>query len=186
MTPIAARYRRLAHRFTDVIDGVPAERWNDPSPCDGWSAMDVARHVVTTEADFLTRMGFETPAVAQPDDATAVLAAWPAVRDAVQARLDDPASADHEYDGWFGRTTFAATIDTFYSFDLAVHAWDLARAAELDAFLEIPADELVAIRRAVEGMGEGARMPGVLGPALPVADDADVQTRLLADLGRRA
>lgn len=180
------RYRRLAHRFTEMIDAVPADRRDAPSPCEGWSAFDVVEHVVTTEADFLTRMGFDAPSVAGPDGTVDVLAAWPLVRDAVQSHLDEPAHADHTYDGWFGPTTFAATIDTFYSMDLTVHGWDLAQAAGLDAFIQIPADELINVRTALASMGEAARMPGILGPALTVDPDADEQTRLLAELGRRA
>ena len=182
MNQRADRYRRLSQRFTEILAAVLADRWQAPSPCDGWSALDVVAHVVRTQAEFLTRMGFESPTVDESD----VLATWPAVRDAVQTRLDHPADAEREYDGWFGRTTFEATIDTFYSMDLTVHGWDVARATDLGPFLQIPGDELATIRAAVEQLGDSARMPGVFGPALPVTDDADEQTRLLADIGRKA
>lgn len=176
MSAIADRYRRLAHRFTEMIDAVPAQQWDAASPCEGWSARDVVEHVTSTERDFLSRMGFDAPSPAE----------WPAVRDAVQARLDDPADAGHEYDGMLGRTTFGESIDTFYCMDLVVHGWDLARAAGLESFLEIPSDELATVRVALEGFGDNARLPGVFGPALAVGADADDQTRLLADLGRQA
>ena len=182
MNERADRYRRLSQRFTEIVDAVQADRWESPSPCEGWSARDVVAHVVRTEAEFLTRMGFESPTL----DGSDALAMWPAVREAVQARLDDPADADREYDGWLGRTTFAASIDMFYSMDLTVHGWDLARATDLEAFMNFPDDELAAVRAAVEQLGDSVRMPGVFGPALPVAADADEQTRLLAEIGRKA
>ncbi len=53
MSDIAERYRRLAGTFEERIAAVPADRWEDPSPCEDWTARDVVRHVVDTQALFL-------------------------------------------------------------------------------------------------------------------------------------
>lgn len=98
--------------------------------------------------------------------------------------LHDPARADHAYEGYFGPTTFAATVDDFYSFDLVVHRWDLARAVGLTEYEAMDADELARIRRSGAVFGESARMPGVLGAELPAPADASEQERVLAWLGR--
>ena len=182
MSETADRFRRLAAHFTATVDAVPDERWDDPSPCEGWSARDVVRHVATTEWDFLTRLEL-APAGVVPDPEP--LAAWPTSRDAVQAVLDDPARADTPYESSFGPTTFSSVVDRFYAFDLIVHAWDIARAAGLPELEPMPADEIARVTADAEALGEALRSPGVCGPPVPVPDDADAQSRLLGFLGRQ-
>ena len=176
------RYRRLATRFTDLIDVVPADRWDAASPCEGWSVADVVEHVVTTELDFFGRQPFG--ATAANVDIADPVAAWPGVRDLVQSALDDPVTARHAFDGYFGPTTFAATLADFYCADLVVHVWDIARAAGLDMFTAIDASEMVAIRAGFQQIEATMRQPGLFGAALDVPSDATEQTRFLAFLGR--
>lgn len=180
---IADRYRRLAGRFTEVVDAVPDNRWNSPSPCEGWKATDVLEHVVSTEADHLKQMDIE---LGESIDGIEPLKAWPIVRDRVQLALETPADAGHEYDGVFGRTTFAESVDKFYSFDLVIHAWDLARATGLKEFEAMPPGEVETVTKALEPLAEHMRQPGVFGPEVSVPDDADPQIKLLGVVGRRA
>lgn len=63
MTP-ADRYRLVSSQFDQLLADVPADRWDAPSPCEGWTARQVVQHVVDTEADLLDRMGFDAPDVA--------------------------------------------------------------------------------------------------------------------------
>ena len=90
------------------------------------------------------------------------LGAFTAARDAVQAALDDPATAAQEYDGMFGRTTFAESVDGFLSADLVIHRWDLARATGQD---ETPPRRRGArVHEMLEPMDEKMRGPGAFGP----------------------
>jgi uncharacterized protein (TIGR03086 family) len=178
---ISSRYRIVAGRLADLMAAVPADRWSSPSPCSDWSAADVAEHVVATEADLLGRMDFATPDGLVTDD---VSTSWDAVRTAVQDALDDPMRADHEYDGYFGPTTFAQTIDRFYTSDIVIHTWDLARAAGLPQFEPIEEVEMERIVASYEGLGDMMRQPGLLGPAIDVDDEASEQTKFLAFYGR--
>lgn len=171
----ADRYRRLASRFTELIDAVPADRWSQPSPCDGWTAADVVEHVVSTQLEFLQRHEF-----ADADSA----ADWPVVRELMQTTLDDPTRAGLEFDGYFGPTSFAGTIDDFYSADLVVHAWDIAIATGAEAFAAIDPDEMARVRSGLAPMEEAMRQPGLFGAAVEVPADADEQTRFLAFIGR--
>ena len=182
MPDVADRYRRLAARLTAVVDAVPDGTWSRPSPCDGWTAEDVLGHVATTEWDFLTARGL-APGGAEPPEAPSE--AWPFVRDLVQDVLDDPARADTPYDGYFGPTTFAASVDTFYAMDLVVHGWDLAHATGLEDFEPMPADEVERILDQAHALGDNLRLPGVCGPAIEIGPDASRQDQLLAYLGRR-
>ena len=179
MTP-ADRYRLVSSQFDQLLADVPADRWDAPSPCEGWTARQVVQHVVDTEADLLDRMGFDAPDVAGVEP----VEAWHRVHRAVEAALDDPARANHEYDGYFGRTTFARTVDDFYSFDLVVHRWDVAHAVGLAGHERIDDDELARLRAGAEGFGDAMRMPGIFGPEGPAPVDASAQERFLAWIGR--
>ena len=70
--------------------------------------------------------------------------------------------------------------------DLVVHAWDLARAAGLKEFEEMPAGEIDNVMAALAPLGDNMRQPGVFGPEVAVPADADEQTKLLGVVGRRA
>jgi len=175
-------YRRLAATFSDRVDAVPTDRWDAPSPCDGWTTRDVVAHVVETQTRMVGVVGLSVPD--GPSVTEDPAAAWRHTRDAVQAILNDPAKASLEYDGHFGRTDLASTMRTFYCFDLVAHGWDIARAAGLDE--TIPGTDLDLLDAVVAQLGDSIRTDGVCGPAVGVPDDADRQTRTLATLGRRA
>jgi uncharacterized protein (TIGR03086 family) len=176
------RYRRLAGDFTQTVQAVPPDRWNNPSPCEDWTALDIVRHVVETHDMFLGLVGRSlNPAPTVDED---VEKAWISARDQVQADLDDPERAREEYDGYFGRTTFEGSVGTFLGFDLLVHRWDLARATGGDERLNL--DDVREVRRRAEELGDTLRSDGVCGSALEPAPGADEQTQLLAFLGRRA
>jgi uncharacterized protein (TIGR03086 family) len=182
MTDIPARYARLAEEFAATIAAVPTDRWGNRSPCPEWTARDLVRHVVETQGTFLGLVGRELGPVPSVDVDPG--AAWDAARKAVQADLDDPARAGAEYDGYFGRSTFAGAVDGFVCFDLIVHRWDLARATGLDERLD-PAD-VRSVMEQTAAFGETLRSDQICGPALTPPDGADEQTRMLAFLGRQA
>ena len=182
MSSIADHYRRLARAFSDTVEAVPPDRWDDPSPCEGWSARDVVKHVVDSEFGMLVRVGLAPGSLPSDDDPSA---RWSAIRDHVQEMLDDPARAGLEYDGFFGRTSFEKTIDQFGCFDLLVHRWDLARAVGLTSHEAMPPDEISHAFDVSRSLGDSLRQSGVCAPPVEVADDADEQTRFLAFLGRR-
>lgn len=178
----AERFRRLAAAFADKIAAVRPERWHLPSPCEGWTARDVVRHVVDTQGLFLGLVGRELGPVPSVDDDP--LAAWNAARQVVQANLDDPQLAESTFDGYFGRTTYAQAIDRFVCTDLVLHGWDLARATGLDE--RIDPDDVARVMEHMQFFGEAARSPQAFGPELEPPPGADELTRLLAFTGRRA
>jgi uncharacterized protein (TIGR03086 family) len=63
-----------------------------------------------------------------------------------------------------------------------MHTWDLARATGQDERLD-PA-ECEALLTGMEPMDDVLRQSGQYGPKVEVPADADVQTRLLAFIGR--
>ena len=180
MSEIAERYRRVAAGFTERVEAVPADRWTSASPCEGWDARAVVRHVVDAHGLFEGMVGRSLGDIPSVDDDPA--AAWAAARDVLQADLEDPERAGFEYDGFFGRSTFEGGVDRILAGDVLVHTWDLARATGLDETL--PADEVERGLVAIESMGDAVRTAGVFGPAVEPPPDADAQTRLLCYTGR--
>lgn len=176
----ADRYRRLAARLSDTVAAVPREAWGNASPCRGWSAAEVLRHVIDSETGLLRREGLAVPDGPAVDDDP--IRAWAHARDAVQAVLDDPDLAGTEYEAFGRTTTVEATFATFMSVDLVTHRWDIAHATGVDD--TIPAEDIVFVRAFTERMGDLARTSGAFGPELSAPPGADEQTRLLAFLGR--
>jgi uncharacterized protein (TIGR03086 family) len=90
--------------------------------------------------------------------------------------------AEKEYDGYFGRTTIAATMADFYGWDLVVHGSDIARATGQE--WSVTDEEAAALHRTADGWGDALYSDGVCAEAVPVPDDASASDRLLARLGR--
>ena len=179
---VAARYRRLADAFAATVAAVPADRWENPSPCSGWTARAVVRHLVAVQETFLGLVGLELGDVASVDDDP--VAAWRDASAVMQTELDDPDRAAAEFEGYVGRSTLAEAADRFVCFDLVVHRWDLARATGQDE--RLPPEEIPVLAQVTEDFGVAIRGHGVCGPALTPPAGADEQTRLLAYLGRQA
>ncbi|GAB3205181.1 TIGR03086 family metal-binding protein [Marinactinospora thermotolerans] len=182
MSEISARYERLATEFAATVARVPAERWDAASPCAGWTALDVVRHVVDTQGAFLGLIGRE--AAPLPSVEEDPLAAWKGAAHGVQTVLDDPRQAATTFEGHFGVTAFEEAVDRFIAFDLVVHRWDLARATGLDERIA-PAD-LRWIGEAAAGFATEPSAKEHFAPGLTPPPGADEQTRVLALLGRRA
>lgn len=176
------RYRRLAERFTAVVDAVPDDRWGSPSPCLEWTARDVVEHVVQSQRGYAEGAGEQLPA--GPDVATDPVGAWHATREVVQALLDDRDRAGRVVEGRMGSASIEATMGRFHCVDLVVHGWDLASAAGTDD--QVPSAELAWVRAQVEELSDMARQPGGFGPEVEAPEGADETAATMAFLGRRA
>ncbi|GGK29977.1 hypothetical protein GCM10010124_23420 [Pilimelia terevasa] len=183
MSDIAEAHRTAAAAFTDRVRGVAPDAWDNPAPCAGWVARDVVRHLVEWLPGFLAAGSTATlPAV--PDVDADPLAAWTAHRDAVQALLEDPARAAAVlHNPHLGELPVARAVDMFYTTDVFLHTWDLARATGQDERLD--PDRCAALLAGMTGMEQAMRASGQFGPAVPVPADADAQTRLLGFIGRQ-
>ncbi len=109
--------------------------------------------------------------------------AWRTQTDAVQALLDDPATADRVHDlPHIGTMSLGQAIAMIYTSDVFLHRWDLARATGQDETLD--PDKCAEMLEGMLPMDEVLRQSGQYGPRVAVPDDADVQTKLLAFIGR--
>ena len=183
MTALSAqeRYGRAADGFATALRGVGEAAWTAASPCEDWTARDVAAHVIETHRRILTRLhgGDPTP----PDSTQDLVAAWAVESDAVRSALGDPERADTLVQGMGGEQPFSDLVGTLLTADTALHTWDLAVATGQESRL----DEQVVrdVQAFLTPMDAMLRAPGGFGPALEVDPDADPQSRLLAFTGRR-
>jgi uncharacterized protein (TIGR03086 family) len=176
----ARRHRLIADDFARVVHGT--KEWDAASPVPQWAARDVVVHLVEWLPGFVAG-GCAVRLPSGPAPAALPVAAWDLHQRAVQAVLDDPASADTEFTNQHtGAMPLAQAIDRFYTSDVFLHTWDLARATGQDDALD---PELCAgMLAGMEPLEDLIRGSGQYGPAVPVPDDADVQTRLLGFIGR--
>jgi uncharacterized protein (TIGR03086 family) len=176
----AERHRRIAGDFTDRVHGV--KQWDAPAPVAGWTAADVVRHLVEWLPPFLAGgAAAELPAGPAVDDDPA--GAWETHRAGVQALLDDPESARREFaNPHTGRLPLDQAIDRFYTSDVFMHTWDLARATGQDDRLD--PDFCAALLVGMEPLDDLLRASGQYGPRVPTPGDADARTRLVAFIGR--
>ena len=182
MSEQADRYRKVSATFTQKVNEVPADAWDNPSPVDGWVARDVVGHLVEwLPAFFFGTWDIEAEPI--PSPATEPARSWAVLNETIQRALDDPAVAQSERDVRFGRASFESTIDMICTADVLIHTWDLARATGLDETLD--AAEVHRFVDSMEPMDQMLRDSGHYGPRVPVGPDADEQTRLIAFLGRQ-
>lgn len=175
----ASQFLTLLAPLTAVVERVPFTAWDAPSPCEGWTARDVLRHVVDSQRGFLTGHDVEMPTVTLGLDPAE---AWREHAAAMQRALSDPVVAGRAYDGYVGRTTVGETLLDFFGLDLVVHRWDLATAAGIDE--RMSDDELAFVEGRADSLGDALYSDGVCRAGVEPPAGGDRQARLLARLGR--
>ena len=182
MTP-AEEHRWIAAIFTERVHGAAPSAWDRPAPPEGWTARDVVRHLVEWFPAFLkSGAGITLPHGPSVDDDP--VAAWTVHSDGVQVLLDDPSTPGKVLSNpHTGDVPLDQAIDRFYTADVFMHTWDLSRATGQDETLdEAKCAELL---EALLPLDDLLRKSGQYGPRVQVPDDADVQTRMLAFIGRQ-
>ncbi|MFI6027969.1 TIGR03086 family metal-binding protein [Amycolatopsis magusensis] len=174
----AQQHAHDAARFTELVNSASPGDWARPSPVPEWTAFDIVKHLVEWSRGFLTGAGIELPALNVEADP---VAAWKQQVTDIQAIVDDPAgrvlSNPHT-----GDNPVDEAIDQFYTADVWAHSWDLAKALGREPELgEERCDAALAAMKPMEQMLRGS---GQFGAAVPVADDAPAQDRLMAFIGR--
>ena len=81
MSDILERYERITEQFSDRVRAVPAGAWDNPSPCEGWTARDVVGHLTSWITEFFGAQGVTFPAAPSVDEDP--VAAWEAVRSTI-------------------------------------------------------------------------------------------------------
>jgi uncharacterized protein (TIGR03086 family) len=81
-----------------------------------------------------------------------------------------------------GEVPLPEAVDRFYTPDVFMHTWDLARATGQDESLD--PGKCAELLEGMLPIDDLLRRSGQYGPRVDVPESADVQTRLLAFIGR--
>ena len=180
---ISRLYSRVAQAFTDRLQDCPQDRWNSASPCPGWTAWDIAAHVVGNHR----RASAELSARRLPGSGLGedVVDAWRAATAEVQTALESPTTARQVLGVEFDSLPFEQFVRRMACADTLIHTWDFARATGQDERLDPEAVEIAWSFLAAEDAD--IRLPYAFGAKVVPTDTdetADAQTRLLNFLGR--
>ncbi len=182
---------RCGRRLAALVAGVGAGQWHDPTPCSEWDVRTLVHHLLYEqrwvpplfEGLTIADVGDRFEGDLLPGDAPA----WPGVL----ASAIDEAHAAVTQPGALGRTvhlSFGDVPGQEYALqltaDLAIHAWDLARATGQDDTLDPGAVALLLPW--TEQYGDLLTASGMFGARIDAGPGAPDDVRLLGLLGRRA
>lgn len=187
-TPLtaAALHRRAVESWQERLDAVPADRWQERTPCAAWTVRDLVNHVVAEELWAVPLLAGATLEevgdrfdgdVLGDDPAGSGRSAAAAATAAVEERLPEGGKVQLSY----GDEDVEEYVRQLAA-DHLVHGWDLAVATGGDPGLD---PELVDAVAGWYAEREGLyRSAGIVGPH--VQRSGDPQTELLAAFGRDA
>lgn len=153
--------------------GQVGERWDRPSPCGEWDARGVLEHVIGFH-DVLILVPLGVKPDRPRDDP---MARWAVTAEAISAVTEEDVTFPEGAEA-AGYTRLFPLLTT----DVLVHTWDLAAAVGLEVVLD---PDLCAV--ALEGVQRNAEKiaaSGMFDPPVAVPPGSDVQSALVALLGR--
>jgi uncharacterized protein (TIGR03086 family) len=185
-TELIALFQRAQAAFTDRVDAVKPEQWDDEA-LPGWTVADLVAHLVS-EALWAPPLLAGEPHVEGrfPEDTNDLLGddpltGWESAADGALAAFAQDRALLHTVHLQRGPTSAAEYIEELTA-DLTVHSWDLARATDGDTELDpalVTAALVVADRLPADGV------PCLFDRPLDVPRTAAPQVRLLGRYGRR-
>jgi uncharacterized protein (TIGR03086 family) len=182
------RYIRAQDGFGQRVHAVRDDVWSDPTPDTEWDVRELVNHLVVEQLWVPPLMAGSTIAdVGDRFDGDQLGddpgQAWDRAAAAAREAFSAPGAFDRIVHLSAGDKPAVEYLREM-AMDLVIHTWDLARALHVDEQLE---PELVDwVYRRYEPQADSLASWGVFAPRVPVPDDADQQTKLLAIFGRDA
>ena len=173
--------------FDRAVTKVGISDWDSPTPCTEWDIKGLVSHIVGEQlwvpellaGKTVEEVGDKFDGDILNDDP---IGTWTIASQAARAAWLEPGTLDREVHLSYGDAD-GREYCWQMTVDLAVHGWDLATALGVSADID---DELAeAILGYVEPQISAWRGTGMFADPVPVPDDADPQSRLVAALGRR-
>jgi uncharacterized protein (TIGR03086 family) len=179
MADLLDRLHTAAAGLTRAIHAADEwDAWDAHSPCEGWTAGDVADHVVDNYVSVAERLGRE---VTKTGDRALD---WATARDTVLRAAGRDGALDSLITSPDGEMPLGRFLAVYLEVDTLVHTWDIARAVGADESL----DEEVC-RRCFDRMiraDENMRRSGSFGPKLAFGEEDPIQVKALRFFGRPA
>ncbi len=190
MTDVVDLHGRSGRRFAALVAGVGPEQWHNGTPCSEWDVRELVHHLLYEQRwvpplfDGLTveQVGGRFDGDLMGEDT----AAWPGLLassiDEAHAAVAQPGSLERTVHLSFGDVPGREYVMQLTA-DLAIHAWDLARATGQDDSLDPGVVALLLPwTEANAGLLTGS---GMFGSPIDVGAGAGDDARLLGLLGRR-
>ena len=182
-------HRRALAATERIVAGIRPDQWQRPTPCTEWDVRTVLNHIVSENlwvpelmaGKTIEEVGdrFEGDVLGQDP-----LAAYRASAQVAAEAFATPGALRRPVAVSYGPVP--GSVYAGHRFlDVVVHGWDLAAGSDQDTRLD---PNLVQALWAlvVEPERVGLQHSGVFGAPVPTLADADLQTRLLGALGRKA
>jgi uncharacterized protein (TIGR03086 family) len=178
--PVADLERAL-QAATTIVDGVPDDRREAPSPCDGWTVADVVEHVITGNHGVAAALSPDLPTPAENHESLGGRFRSSSAR-AVTA-FSAPGVLAGTVTIPFGTVPVPVAVQ-LRTIEALVHGWDVAVASgqEPAALPDDLAQAGIAFTESMLATRDRAHLP--FAPAVAVADSAAAIDRLAALLGR--
>lgn len=187
MTDALSLHATALEEFDRRVRAVRSDQWHEPTPCSDWDVRMLVDHLVTEQLWVpLLLDGATVEDVGDRFDGDQLgddpVAAWARASAAAREAFAAPGALHRPVELSYGRRPAEGYCEEM-TMDLAVHAWDLARGIGADEQLD--PDLVAAVHEGVQRHAEALASTGLFDPPVPVGEDADTRTRLLALLGRR-
>ena len=185
--------RKTTLRVKEVVAGVEQSQAQDPTPCSEWDVRGLLNHLIGV-LEFTAGCIAGNPPNIRPADADSsytdepdvavLIEAYHAVLDRVLQSASEPGALDGIVSTpYFGempvnQILIGTTMDQF------IHGWDLAKATGQDTTLDAGVTEF-AYGMLTSGFADMGREAGFIGPEIAISDDAGLQDRLIAYMGRQ-
>ena len=172
-----------------IVGGVSPDQYDLPTPCTDWTVHDLLNHVIGTLILGEALLGDAQPGAgaSPPGGLPAIDVAGVDPLDAFRTGVTGLLAAaggdafDRPHQTPLGEMP-GAVLGGFTTLDILVHGWDLAQATGQDTSLDEGAAAAM-LAFAHQAITEDRRAP-LIGPEVPVRDDASVTDRLVAFVGR--
>ncbi|GAA4901372.1 TIGR03086 family metal-binding protein [Streptomonospora salina] len=185
MTDLLELHGQAMAEFDRRVRAIRVTQWGSPTPCSEWDVHDLLNHLTGEQlwVPFLLAGGTIEEAGDRYDGdllGEEPVATWEVASRESRSAWLQPGALERTVHLSFGDAPGELYLWQM-TFDLAVHAWDLARAVGADEKIDPALAEALVDWLGGQSPGAGA----LFDPPAPVEADADAQTRLLALTGRR-
>jgi uncharacterized protein (TIGR03086 family) len=177
---------RAFAEFDRRVHAIRDDQWANPTPCAEWNVRDLVNHLTSEQLWAPSMLGGETvELVGSRFDGDVLgadpVSAWDSAANAARAAFAEPGALERTVHLSYGDRPARHYLEEMIA-DLVVHAWDLARGIGADATLD---PELVnRVLAFTEPHADSLAASSSFAEPVPVPDDADPQTRLIAMYGR--